>query len=154
MDHDTLPLADLGTPAHGLTDVVCKAFVHAMQVWKYEGCRTLSYYLRRRDCIQALAKDLAVPEQAVVATVMKQILECLTVSGLQDDLADKCNLLMEIYALHHVIIMKTVSNHSLVHVVQAQATQQSTASEICDMDDSTRLPGAMCTVCPCHHADC
>ena len=51
----------------------------AMQVWKYEGCRTLSYYLKRRDCLQALAKDLAVPEQAVVATVIKQILECLTV---------------------------------------------------------------------------
>ncbi len=50
-----------------------------MQVWKYEGCRTLSYYLKRRDCLQALAKDLAVPEQAVVATVIKQILECLTV---------------------------------------------------------------------------
>lgn len=50
-----------------------------MQVWKYEGCRTLSYYLKRRDCLQALAKDLEVPEQAVVATVIKQILECLTV---------------------------------------------------------------------------
>ena len=25
-----------------------------MQVWKYEGCRTLSYYLKRRDCLQAL----------------------------------------------------------------------------------------------------
>lgn len=51
----------------------------ALQVWKYEGCRTLSYYLKRRDCLQALAKDLEVPEQAVVATVIKQILECLTV---------------------------------------------------------------------------
>ena len=51
-----------------------------MQVWKYEGCRTLSYYLKRRDCLQALARDLAVPEKAVVATVMKQIFECLTVS--------------------------------------------------------------------------
>ena len=37
--------------------------------------------------MQALAKDLAVPEHAVVATVMKQILECLTVSGLPDTLA-------------------------------------------------------------------
>ena len=51
-----------------------------MQVWKYEGCRTLSYYLKRRDCLQALARDLAVPEKAVVATVMKQIFEGLTVS--------------------------------------------------------------------------
>ena len=51
-----------------------------IQVWKYEGCRTLSYYLKRRDCLQALARDLAVPEKAVVATVMKQIFECLTVS--------------------------------------------------------------------------
>ena len=47
---------------------------------KYERCRTLSYYLKRRDCLQALAQDLAVPEKAVVATVMKQIFECLTVS--------------------------------------------------------------------------
>lgn len=51
----------------------------AVQVWKYEGCRTLSYYLKRRDCLQVLARDLGVPEKAVVATVINQIFECLTV---------------------------------------------------------------------------
>jgi len=53
--------------------------VVGVQVWKYEGCRTLSYYLKRRDCLQVLARDLGVPEKAVVATVMNQIFECLTV---------------------------------------------------------------------------
>ncbi|KAK9901304.1 hypothetical protein WJX75_005502 [Coccomyxa subellipsoidea] len=47
-------------------------------VWRYEGSKTLAYYLKRRDCIRALAKDLAVPEEAVPATVMKHIFECLT----------------------------------------------------------------------------
>ena len=47
-------------------------------VWKYEGDRTLAYYLRRRDCIEALAKDLGLDdEKDVVPTVMKQIFECL-----------------------------------------------------------------------------
>lgn len=50
-----------------------------VQVWRYEGSKTLAYYLKRRDCIRALAKDLAVPEEAVPATIMKHILECLTV---------------------------------------------------------------------------
>jgi hypothetical protein len=50
-----------------------------VQVWRYEGSKTLAYYLKRRDCIRALAKDLAVPEEAVPATVMKYIFECLTV---------------------------------------------------------------------------
>ena len=50
-----------------------------VQVWRYEGSKTLAYYLKRRDCIRALAKDLAVPEEAVPATVMKHIFECLTV---------------------------------------------------------------------------
>lgn len=63
---------------HDILDRLAQAQT-ATQVWKYEGCRTLSYYLKRRDCLQALAKDLGVPEQAVVATVIKQILECLTV---------------------------------------------------------------------------
>ena len=94
-----------------------ESFGHTLQVWKYEGCRTLSYYLRRRDCIQALAKDLAVPEQAVVATVMKQILECLTVSSSQKDVADMCNAFMATHRCHHVIVLKISSNHSLVNVV-------------------------------------
>lgn len=47
-------------------------------VWKYEGDRTLAYYLKRRDCIDALAKDMGLnDEKDVVPTVMKQIFECL-----------------------------------------------------------------------------
>ena len=49
-------------------------------MWKYEGSKTLSYYCRRRDTIRALAQDLEVPEEAVLATVMKQLLEGLAVS--------------------------------------------------------------------------
>ncbi len=49
-------------------------------MWKFEGSRTLSYYLRRRDTLRALASDLEISEDAVVATVMKQLLEGLAVS--------------------------------------------------------------------------
>lgn len=45
--------------------------------WKYEGDKTLAYYLRRRDAIAALAADLDVPEAAVVPTVMQQLFTCL-----------------------------------------------------------------------------
>lgn len=46
-------------------------------LWDYEGDRTLSYYLRRRDCLKVLAKDLDVPEEIVIPTVMRQIFENL-----------------------------------------------------------------------------
>jgi serine/threonine protein kinase len=46
-------------------------------VWEAQGLNTLAYYLKRRDCIAALAKDLEVPEDAVIPTVMQQIFECL-----------------------------------------------------------------------------
>ena len=48
-------------------------------MWRYEGRRTLDYYLRRRDCVPALADALGVPEAAVVPTVMKQVLEGIAV---------------------------------------------------------------------------
>jgi serine/threonine protein kinase len=48
-------------------------------VWRYEGSKTLSYYLRRRDTIRALSVDLEVPESAVVPTVMKHIFDGLSV---------------------------------------------------------------------------
>lgn len=51
------------------------------QMWRYEGSRTLSYYLRRRDTLRALATDLEVAEEAALATVMKQLCECLAVGG-------------------------------------------------------------------------
>jgi len=46
-------------------------------MWRYEGSRTLAYYLRRRDTLRALASDLEIQEEAVVPTVMKQLFECL-----------------------------------------------------------------------------
>ncbi|GMH44469.1 hypothetical protein BSKO_12421 [Bryopsis sp. KO-2023] len=46
-------------------------------LWKYEGCNTLQFYLRRRDCIPALAMDMGVSERAVVPTVIKQVMENL-----------------------------------------------------------------------------
>ena len=51
-----------------------------LQMWKYEGHRTLMDYLKRRDCIKTLSEDLRVSEQAVVATVMRQLLEGISVS--------------------------------------------------------------------------
>lgn len=47
-------------------------------VWRYEGANTLAYYLRRRDCLAALGADLAVPQEAVAPTVMKQVFEALS----------------------------------------------------------------------------
>lgn len=52
-----------------------------LQVWAYQGNRTLAYYLKRRDCLQALATDLGVPEEVVVPRVMRDIFTCLAVSG-------------------------------------------------------------------------
>ena len=52
------------------------------QMWRYEGHRTLSYYLKRRDCIVALSEDMGVDQSAVVATIFKQVLESIAVSDL------------------------------------------------------------------------
>jgi hypothetical protein len=49
------------------------------QIWRYEGSKTLSYYLKRRDCLSTIAADMEIPEDAVVPTVMKQIFENLQV---------------------------------------------------------------------------
>ena len=46
-------------------------------MWRYEGDRTLAYYLRRRDCLAALASDLGVPEEGALQTAMAQIFSCL-----------------------------------------------------------------------------
>jgi energy-converting hydrogenase A subunit M len=43
-------------------------------MWRYEGSNTLAYYLRRRDTLKALARDLAVPEEIVVPVAMRQLL--------------------------------------------------------------------------------
>lgn len=55
-------------------------------MWRYEGHKTLSYYLKRRDCIAALAEDLGVDKSAVVATILKQVLEGVAVSLLPSTL--------------------------------------------------------------------
>eukprot|EP00884_Botryococcus_braunii_P000646 jgi/Botrbrau1/10582/Bobra.0358s0005.1 len=46
-------------------------------IWRYEGSKTLSYYLKRRDCLSTIAADMEIPEDVVVPTVMKQIFENL-----------------------------------------------------------------------------
>eukprot|EP00879_Flechtneria_rotunda_P025344 GHRR01026923.1.p1 GENE.GHRR01026923.1~~GHRR01026923.1.p1 ORF type:complete len:264 (+),score=69.48 GHRR01026923.1:175-966(+) len=43
-------------------------------MWRYEGSNTLAYYLRRRDMIRALARDLGVAEDIVVPVAMRQLL--------------------------------------------------------------------------------
>jgi len=45
--------------------------------WRYEGWKTLAYYLRRRDCEAALAADVGVGEGDVVATVVGDVLTAL-----------------------------------------------------------------------------
>lgn len=52
-------------------------------MWKYEGSKTLSYYMRRRDFTRALALDLEVSEDVVVPTVMKQLFEGLSVRAVR-----------------------------------------------------------------------
>lgn len=46
-------------------------------IWEYEGDKTLAYYLRRRDCLSALAADLGVAEADAIPTVMAQIFQSL-----------------------------------------------------------------------------
>ena len=50
-----------------------------LQLWQYEGSKTLAHYLRRRDCNQRLAEDLGVSDDAVIPTVLKQLFESLAV---------------------------------------------------------------------------
>jgi hypothetical protein len=42
-------------------------------MWRYEGCNTLAFYLRRRDGMRVLARDLGVPEDLVISVAMRQI---------------------------------------------------------------------------------
>ena len=46
-------------------------------LWRYQGSRSLGYYLARRDCLTALAHDLGVGEELVVPTAMAQLFEAL-----------------------------------------------------------------------------
>jgi Ser/Thr protein kinase RdoA (MazF antagonist) len=43
-------------------------------VWRYEGANTLAYYLRRRDGVRALARDLDVPEDMAIPVAMRHVL--------------------------------------------------------------------------------
>jgi hypothetical protein len=45
-----------------------------LQAWRYEGSNTLAYYLRRRDALRALARDMGVDEGIVVPVAMRQLL--------------------------------------------------------------------------------
>ena len=53
-------------------------WVH-VQVWRFQGALTLASFLRKPDALAALARSLAVPRQAVVATVMQQLLTATAV---------------------------------------------------------------------------
>lgn len=46
----------------------------AAQMWRYEGQNTLAYYLRRRDTLRALGRDLGVPPEIVIPVAMQQLL--------------------------------------------------------------------------------
>lgn len=48
-------------------------------MWEYEGAQTLGSFLRRRDCVRALALDLGVAEADAVPAVMRQLLQSLHV---------------------------------------------------------------------------
>lgn len=50
-----------------------------MQLWRYEGLKTLRDYMRRKDCINALAIDLRVPEHVVIPTVISHLLQSVVV---------------------------------------------------------------------------
>lgn len=50
-----------------------------MQLWKYQGLKTLRDYLTRKDCLTALAVDLRVPEHVVIPTVIVQLFQCVQV---------------------------------------------------------------------------
>lgn len=54
--------------------LVCCILLCGAQLWRYEGQNTLAYYLRRRDTLRALARDLDVPEEIVVPVAMRQLL--------------------------------------------------------------------------------
>lgn len=43
-------------------------------MWRYEGQNTLAYYLRRRDTLRCLARDLDCPEDIVVPVAMRHLL--------------------------------------------------------------------------------
>lgn len=46
-------------------------------VWEYEGDRSLSWYLKRRNCLELLSEDLGVNVEEVVNTVARHVFECL-----------------------------------------------------------------------------
>ncbi len=63
----------------------CYIALLMMQMWRYEGSRTLWSYMRqtslfRDECLANLSSDLGMPEPVAVATVMRQLCENLSVS--------------------------------------------------------------------------
>eukprot|EP00892_Ulva_mutabilis_P003427 jgi/Ulvmu1/1456/UM011_0186.1 len=47
-------------------------------LWRYQGLKTLRGYMRRKDCINALAVDLRVPEHIVIPTVISHLLQSVS----------------------------------------------------------------------------
>lgn len=68
-----LPCALSIPPAPSLALPACVLAV-CLQLWRFEGSNTLAYYLRRRDTLRALARDLDVGEDIVVPVAMRQLL--------------------------------------------------------------------------------
>lgn len=48
-------------------------------LWRFQGLKTLAQYIRRKDCITALAADLQIAEDYVIHTVLKQVLDSIAV---------------------------------------------------------------------------
>lgn len=59
---------------HGRVFLAARPAHARLQLWRFEGQNTLAYYLRRRDTLRALARDLDVPEDIVVPVAMRQLL--------------------------------------------------------------------------------
>lgn len=50
-----------------------------MQMWKFEGAKTLAHFIRKRDCVEQLAYALDVPYECAVPIVMQHVFECVAV---------------------------------------------------------------------------
>jgi hypothetical protein len=46
-----------------------------LQLWRYQGLKTLGEYMRKRDCVNALAIDLGVSEELAIPTVLMHLLD-------------------------------------------------------------------------------
>ena len=76
-DVSCLIMACLRTKWHSCIITPLPLLSHDLQMWRYEGQNTLAYYLRRRDTLRSLAKDLDCSEEIVIPVVMYQLFKGL-----------------------------------------------------------------------------